>query len=1118
MTAPWGAGALHQRLNAFVKKSLIQQLVPPGAVVCDLYCGRGVDTENWGEAKIGKYVGVDLSSSALEEAKEEWERNEKPFVARFSELNPCMADLEKHLGVEKLSVDVVTCLSHLQDCFASEDMVRQLLKNVASLLKPGGYFFGATPDSSTIWYKYQKAVEGAMKAGSLRANGNLPRVRTELYNISFEDDRFNEYGSRYQLRFADESVPPQSQILVHFPSLIRRAEELGLECVEIQNLTEFYEDYRVPFAETLQKSCGTLVDAKGHPVVDGKSRLSPVAQDVLSLYTTFVFKKPDPQQRERALKRPAAPTHAPVDVKNKKFSPAHNLVAPESRPLKKQRLSASPAIATSNGSKMQDTNPKQEKSSSSGSRPKPEIVSKNEPARSIVKISKPSVEPKLESSHVNVTESKSQEKVPKSDMASSEARGRTSVERMQKTESPSVSKPKPLVGQRIESPSAIKSKPSEGGQRNDSSVNLGAQELKVEGLQPSNSNMQVSSDPDTSRPSSSGLLSESNRRSGNEGPQSLEPVKKKRVSRWSSEYVPKAVFSSAGQNIERKNEGVASQHSDQGLACKKASGTPAKSQMVGDMISRLASAVREAQLVSGAQQLRDGATTASDGKPQHDGKYNHKEGNHGFNQRKSPLSKQEPREEGEVGAEDPVRSFASPKKERRVVTGPQQEGRAAQRAVLSETVSGRHTESTGSETQLNENVVQNSGSKVGPAIHEKSVSSESRSDRVAASGGESLASQPRECSTQTTTTILEPEGKALDQGNRKSDELTNQQKGIGTSTPTQKNGSTAGNSDMKKESVNPRPRKKEIAMDVLLNRTSSESMENAATCATQVVATVAAEPPSENAASKKNDSNAPTDPELARGPDHQKKDHVMGDMDFERGSKLSRDSPAREQQPEAGSTQKRESGSVLEPSSDVGRRDSVGSRRELEPAWETKPQRYTLRRAASLSEGGVESPPVWSRGTFTPKIDREHQGRGPVFHPRVPYGNPVAGFGAGLRAPLRAEERRVVPPLPGLGAGLLGAAPSPIFGDRGLPGDRRFEMMGPPEGSRGFSLSQNDLRVPRPSIRGPLYKNDRVLPAGPRGTNSDFAGEGPHIPSVSNGLGAPWEDHFQGDGRSRINR
>lgn len=43
-------------------------------------------------------------------------------------------------------------------------------------------------------YKYQKAVEGAMKAGSLRANGNLPRVRTELYNISFEDDRYSLFS------------------------------------------------------------------------------------------------------------------------------------------------------------------------------------------------------------------------------------------------------------------------------------------------------------------------------------------------------------------------------------------------------------------------------------------------------------------------------------------------------------------------------------------------------------------------------------------------------------------------------------------------------------------------------------------------------------------------------------------------------------------------------------------------------------------------------------------------------------------------------------------------------------------------------------------------------------
>ncbi|TYI46965.1 hypothetical protein E1A91_D13G140000v1, partial [Gossypium mustelinum] len=34
-----------------------------------------------------------------------------------------------------------------------EDNARRFLSNVSFLLKPGGYFFGITPDSSTIWYE-----------------------------------------------------------------------------------------------------------------------------------------------------------------------------------------------------------------------------------------------------------------------------------------------------------------------------------------------------------------------------------------------------------------------------------------------------------------------------------------------------------------------------------------------------------------------------------------------------------------------------------------------------------------------------------------------------------------------------------------------------------------------------------------------------------------------------------------------------------------------------------------------------------------------------------------------------------------------------------------------------
>ena len=41
----------------------------------------------------------------------------------------------------------------LQMCFETEERARRLLHNVSALLKPGGYFFGITPDSSTIWWE-----------------------------------------------------------------------------------------------------------------------------------------------------------------------------------------------------------------------------------------------------------------------------------------------------------------------------------------------------------------------------------------------------------------------------------------------------------------------------------------------------------------------------------------------------------------------------------------------------------------------------------------------------------------------------------------------------------------------------------------------------------------------------------------------------------------------------------------------------------------------------------------------------------------------------------------------------------------------------------------------------
>ncbi|KAK9282697.1 hypothetical protein L1049_010917 [Liquidambar formosana] len=278
----------HHRLYEFAKAALIKIFVSPYATVCDLYCGGGADADKWDEAQIGHYIGVDVLSSGISEAREIFESQRKTYTADFYELDPSMENLESHLQEKENLADIVCCLQHLQLCFETEERARRLLHNVSSLLKPGGYFFGITPDSSTIWAKYQKNVEAYHnKSTSMKPNIVPNCIRSESYMITFEveEEKFPFFGKKYQLKFASD-MSTETHCLVHFPSLIRLAREAGLEYVEIQNLTEFYDDNRAQFAGMLLNSGPNLVDPRG--------RLLPRSYDVLGLYTTFIFQKPDP--------------------------------------------------------------------------------------------------------------------------------------------------------------------------------------------------------------------------------------------------------------------------------------------------------------------------------------------------------------------------------------------------------------------------------------------------------------------------------------------------------------------------------------------------------------------------------------------------------------------------------------------------------------------------------------------------------------------------------------------------------------------------------------------------------------------------------------------------------
>ncbi|PON54391.1 mRNA (guanine-N(7))-methyltransferase domain containing protein [Trema orientale] len=278
----------HHRLYEFAKSALVKIFVHPYATVCELYCGGGLDSDKWDEAQIGHYIGIDVSSSGISQRKEAWESQRKVYAAEFFEVDPCTEYVDLHLQEQSNSADYVCCLQHLQLCFQTEDRARRLLHNVSALLKPGGYFFGITPDSSTIWAKYQKNVEAYHnKMTGMKPNIVPNCIRSESYMITFEveEEKFPLFGKKYQLKFTND-VSAETHCLVHFPSFIRLAREAGLEYVEIQNLTEFFDDNRAQFTGMIMNSGPNLVDPRG--------RLLPRSFDVLGLYTTFIFQKPDP--------------------------------------------------------------------------------------------------------------------------------------------------------------------------------------------------------------------------------------------------------------------------------------------------------------------------------------------------------------------------------------------------------------------------------------------------------------------------------------------------------------------------------------------------------------------------------------------------------------------------------------------------------------------------------------------------------------------------------------------------------------------------------------------------------------------------------------------------------
>ncbi|KAI5064740.1 hypothetical protein GOP47_0019435 [Adiantum capillus-veneris] len=84
--------------------------------------------------------------------------------------------------------DVCSCQFALHYAWSSEERARSALRNVAALLKPGGFFIGTIPDAEVVLQRLQEArsrsVAGA--GGADRGCGQRLQFGNEIYRLKFE--------------------------------------------------------------------------------------------------------------------------------------------------------------------------------------------------------------------------------------------------------------------------------------------------------------------------------------------------------------------------------------------------------------------------------------------------------------------------------------------------------------------------------------------------------------------------------------------------------------------------------------------------------------------------------------------------------------------------------------------------------------------------------------------------------------------------------------------------------------------------------------------------------------------------------------------------------------------
>lgn len=186
-----------RRMNNQAKRILIEEFAANRSSVLDLACGHGQDLLKYGTKHLKLYVGVDISSEEIKEARQRARQRrhgvgseeKPPEQCRFHVGNMLAPETYKKFLQENARVfDSVSVQLAIHYTLNSDEDADLILASISERLKPGGIFVGSLPSSFVIAERMKNQLRReVLDESTLRYSfGN------DVYSVYFESETFEE--------------------------------------------------------------------------------------------------------------------------------------------------------------------------------------------------------------------------------------------------------------------------------------------------------------------------------------------------------------------------------------------------------------------------------------------------------------------------------------------------------------------------------------------------------------------------------------------------------------------------------------------------------------------------------------------------------------------------------------------------------------------------------------------------------------------------------------------------------------------------------------------------------------------------------------------------------------